>query len=356
MDAASLNFVRLPDERQTLGTFLGVFVPCTSTIFGVVVFLRLGFIVGQVGVWIALGIIAGCFLLCLLTTCSLCALISDGGGGEEDSSPLRRSKDPGVYCALRNAVGPDFGSMLGVAFYLAFVVDVAWYIIGFAENTQEAIGMHSRVQVFPWNPPGTWLSTAIASVALTVLSLVGSRVHLTARVSLVVLVVIVFCILISLLCLLWPTEDPESGPTAPSLARLLNNSGPSLSPFDDYEKPTFTLMFVLVFPGFTGVLAGSNLSAHLLAPTSSIARGTLFSLLFVGLTYSAICLTLAATVERHVLKSNLRVMDTVVSHTLHLPLGQVGVACTTLSSALSYMVGAPRVLQAVCRDAGWRWL
>ena len=62
----------------------------------------------------------------------------------------------------------------------------------------------------------------------------------------------------------------------------------------------------------------------------------------------------ACRIERSVLKTNLRVMDTVVMHSLNLPLGQIGVSCTTLSSALSYLLGAPRVLQAVCRDAGWR--
>ena len=36
-----------------------------------------------------------------------------------------------------------------------------------------------------------------------------------------------------------------------------------------------------------------------------------------------------------------------------LPLGYVGVVCTTLSSALSYLLGAPRVLHAVVRDAPW---
>ena len=73
-------------------------------------------------------------------------------------------------------------------------------------------------------------------------------------------------------------------------------------------------------------------------------------------TYAAICCTLAATVERHVLKSNLMIMNTVVEASLKAPIGYIGVACTTLSSALSYLLGAPRVLQAVARDVGSPYL
>ena len=67
--------------KRGLGTFLGVIVPCTSTLFGVVVFLRLSFVVGQAGVWCTLLIVIACFVLALLTTLSLCALISDGTDG-----------------------------------------------------------------------------------------------------------------------------------------------------------------------------------------------------------------------------------------------------------------------------------
>lgn len=286
----------MPADEEHLGTFLGVFVPCTSTIFGVVVFLRLGFVVGQAGVWATLAIILGCFVLCLLTTTSLCALISDGGDSDEAQHPhhvtssssggvggsgvggcghaavavrwhsmalisgqlplltrpsaigvlrQRATKDPGVYCALRKAVGPDFGAMLGAAFYLAFAVDVAWYIIGFSENLQAAIGAASRVQVFPWNPPGTFVTTAIASGTLALLAALTTRgVHLTARLSLVVLSVIMLCIGASLFCLLWPTYDDESGPTRLSLATFVNNSAPDLTPFNGYVDPSFTLMCV----------------------------------------------------------------------------------------------------------------
>lgn len=220
-----------------LGTFLGVFVPCASTIFGVVVFLRLGFVVGQAGVWMTLLIIVGCFVLCLLTTLSLCALISES----DAVATLSHIRDPGVYCALRKSVGRSFGAMLGTSIYLAFSVDIAWYIVGFAENLQASLNAQSHIQVFPWNPPGTWVSTAIASGALAVLALVSSRVQLSTRVSLVVLVAILACIGASLFCLLWPTSDPESGSTAPSLARFYNNSWPDLTPFSSYETPTLTL-------------------------------------------------------------------------------------------------------------------
>ena len=47
------------------------------------------------------------------------------------------------------------------------------------------------------------------------------------------------------------------------------------------SKSSLTLMFVLVFPGFTGVLAGSNFSGDLATPSRSILRGSLSSLLCV---------------------------------------------------------------------------
>jgi amino acid transporter len=66
-------------ERLGLGTFLGVFVPCTCTIFGVVVFLLLSFVVGEAGLRLTLIIIGASFLLSLLTVIAMCALIADAG-------------------------------------------------------------------------------------------------------------------------------------------------------------------------------------------------------------------------------------------------------------------------------------
>ena len=356
MDDARLSPQLLLRPRG-LGTFLGVFVPCTCTIFGVVVFLRLGFVVGQAGLYCALLIVLASYAICLLTTLSLCALIADGddrhrrGSVSDTGSP---AKDPGVYAALRQAVGTPLGGALGLAFYLAFTVDVAFYIIGFAEMFSRAADVSSSIQIFPWNPPGSWVDTAVASAALALLALVcACGVHVSARVSLLTLCVICACILASLACLLFPTDDALSGHTQFSLTTLANNSAPALEDFDG-RGLSLMKMFTLTFPGFTGVLAGSNLSANLRTPTRSIAAGTLASLLFVLVTYAAICFVLAASVDRPVLKDpRVMIMDTAVATITGLPLGYVGVVCTTLSSALSYLLGAPRVLHAVVRDAPW---
>ena len=355
MDGARLSPQLLLRPRG-LGTVLGVFVPCTCTIFGVVVFLRLGFVVGQAGLYCALLIVLASYAICLLTTLSLCALIADGddrhrrGSVSDTGSP---AKDPGVYAALRQAVGTPLGGALGLAFYLAFTVDVAFYIIGFAEMFSRAADVSSSIQIFPWNPPGSWVDTAVASAALALLALVcACGVHVSARVSLLTLCVICACILASLACLLFPTDDALSGHTQFSLTTLANNSAPALDDFDG-RGLSLMKMFTLTFPGFTGVLAGSNLSANLRTPTRSIAAGTLASLLFVLVTYAAICFVLAASVDRPVLKDpRVMIMDTAVATITGLPLGYVGVVCTTLSSALSYLLGAPRVLHAVVRDAG----
>ena len=48
-----------------------------------------------------------------------------------------------MYVALQQAVGTPLGGALGLAFYLAFTVDVAFYITGFAEMFSRAADVSS---------------------------------------------------------------------------------------------------------------------------------------------------------------------------------------------------------------------
>ena len=132
---------------------LGVFTPVSCTIFGVVVFLRLGFVVGQAGFYGALSIIGCGFLISFLTVLSLSALITNG-----------LVETGALYVAVRNSIGPELGGAIGVVFYMAYCVGGAFYCMGFAETTHAHAGFRSDVNVFPWNPPGSWINTIIASM------------------------------------------------------------------------------------------------------------------------------------------------------------------------------------------------
>ena len=70
---------RNKDEAATarFGMFGGVFTPCTLTILGVIMFLRLGQVVGRAGIWQALAIILLANAITLLTSLSLSAIATN---------------------------------------------------------------------------------------------------------------------------------------------------------------------------------------------------------------------------------------------------------------------------------------
>ena len=64
-----------------LGTFLGVFTPTILTILGVIMYLRFGWVVGQVGLLKTLLIVLLANLITLLTSLSLSAIATNSRVG-----------------------------------------------------------------------------------------------------------------------------------------------------------------------------------------------------------------------------------------------------------------------------------
>jgi len=80
-----------------LGTFAGVFTPSVLTILGIILFLRLGYVVGSTGLGRALMILLLANGISVLTTFSLSAIatnlkVKGGGDGLGAGFAFRRTK------------------------------------------------------------------------------------------------------------------------------------------------------------------------------------------------------------------------------------------------------------------------
>lgn len=111
-----------PLEKANLGTLLGVFLPCVQNIFGVILFIRLTWVVGTAGAIQGFFVVfLGCCVT-MTTAISMAAIATNGvvpGGGS--------------YFMISRALGPEFGGAVGILFYLGTTVAAAMYIIGAVE-------------------------------------------------------------------------------------------------------------------------------------------------------------------------------------------------------------------------------
>ncbi|XP_052274577.1 solute carrier family 12 member 6-like isoform X2 [Dreissena polymorpha] len=108
--------------KARLGTLLGVFLPCVQNIFGVLLFIRMSWIVGMAGALEGFFIVFICCCCTMLTAISMSAIATNGvvpAGGS--------------YFMISRALGPEFGGAVGVLFYLGTTVASSMYIIGAIE-------------------------------------------------------------------------------------------------------------------------------------------------------------------------------------------------------------------------------
>ena len=119
-----------PAAGGTLGTFAGVFTPSILTILGIILFLRLGYVVGNAGLWRALLVMAVANSISILTSFSLAAIATNF-----------RVKGGGDYYLISRTLGPEFGGAIGLVLFLAQSVSVAFYAIGFAEGVSSLLAI-----------------------------------------------------------------------------------------------------------------------------------------------------------------------------------------------------------------------
>ncbi|KAL8176455.1 UNVERIFIED_CONTAM: hypothetical protein K2H54_034777, partial [Gekko kuhli] len=154
-----------PTKTPQMGTFMGVYLPCLQNIFGVILFLRLTWVVGTAGVLQAFAIVLICCCCTMLTAISMSAIATNGvvpAGGS--------------YFMISRALGPEFGGAVGLCFYLGTTFAAAMYILGAIEIflmyiAPEAAIFHSED---PLKEPAAMLNNmrVYGSAFLTVMVLV----------------------------------------------------------------------------------------------------------------------------------------------------------------------------------------
>ncbi|ETO04177.1 hypothetical protein RFI_33221, partial [Reticulomyxa filosa] len=112
------------------GTWNGVFVNVLISILGVIMFLRLAFVVGEAGLPYFIVILFLSTLVTCLTSLSLSAICSNG-----------LQKGGGAYYMISRTIGPHIGTAIGLLLSIGMSVAIASYIIGFAETMQSNIGV-----------------------------------------------------------------------------------------------------------------------------------------------------------------------------------------------------------------------
>uniref|UniRef100_A0A8B9QDV9 Solute carrier family 12 member 4 n=1 Tax=Apteryx owenii TaxID=8824 RepID=A0A8B9QDV9_APTOW len=109
-------------KSPSMGTLMGVYLPCMQNIFGVILFLRLTWMVGMAGVLQSFLIVLLCCCCTMLTTISMSAIATNGvvpAGGS--------------YFMISRSLGPEFGGAVGLCFYLGTTFAGAMYILGAIE-------------------------------------------------------------------------------------------------------------------------------------------------------------------------------------------------------------------------------
>ena len=224
------------DKSNGLGTFGGVFTPSILTILGVIMYLRFGWVVGNVGLLGTLIIVTLATSITFLTGLSIASIATD-----------QKVKTGGAYYMISRSLGIESGGAIGISLYIAQALSVALYTVGFAESV---------VAVFP-SLNEKWLGI-ITTIIITGITLGSAKAAIRAQ------YVIMIGIGLSLLALFLGSPIEETK------IELWGVSGG--------ESESFWTVFAVFFPAVTGIMAGVNMSGDLKNPSKSIPKGTFYAI------------------------------------------------------------------------------
>ncbi|MGM0612088.1 MAG: amino acid permease [Bacteroidota bacterium] len=305
------------ENRKKFGAFGGVFTPSILTILGVIMYMRLGWVVGQAGLVGTLLIILLAHVVSVSTGLSISSIATD-----------KQVKEGGIYYMLSRSLGLPMGGAIGLALFVATALGISLYIVGFSENFLGIEAIRNFLDL------GTGLNdiriagTAVV-IVLTILGLISTSVVIKTQ------YVILGAIALSLISifvgfLYEPVSNPET-----------------ILRFPASDSLPMAAVFAVFFPAVTGFTAGVAMSGDLRNAKKDIPRGTISAIIVGLLVYVSLTLVMAIFMPRDVLLND----KNFLMHSAWIGgLVVAGIWGATLSSALGGILGAPRIMQAIALD------
>ena len=311
--------IKSGNKPHKFGTFLGVYTPSILTILGLIMYLRFGWIVGNVGFLKTVLIVLLASSITFITGLSASAIATNikvGVGGE--------------YYMISRSLGLEPGGAIGIPLYLCRTLSVTFYCYGLSEAL--LVLWPESQSVLP--PYVLKTLTIIFIVLVTALS--GKSAKLVLKSQIPILIIVGASILALIVGVL--SKDMHA-----PISEATYKTAPE----------GFWYVFAVFFPAVTGFTAGIGLSGDLKDPQKSIPKGTLGAVFTGAIIYLIIPLLLAITGALTLEQ----MADPDAGVTIWTRLAVFGpwlvypaVWGAVLSSAFGSILGGPRILQALSMD------
>lgn len=303
------------------GVWDGVFTSCLINVFGVIVFLRSGWIVAEAGVLNAVLMVlatVGVALISVLSAVGICERC--------------RMESGGVYFLLAHVLGSRLAAAVGLLYVFGQAVGCALFVLGFGESLAGLFGLEKS----PWAQRG------FGSAAILLLGVINvAGVKWVVKLQFLLLLILLFAGLDFAVGSFVHT-DFKSGFDGWLTGKLSENALPSYS-----DNNNWFTVFGVFFPTITGIMAGINMSGDLRHPATDIPNGTLIALATATGLYLMFVLVLGSTCTRVTLRTDFMIAAKVSALQFLL---LAGLYVSSMSSCLGAMYGTPRVLQSIANE------
>lgn len=310
VDIQEENSKKAKIEPIKFGMFQGVFTPTVLTILGVILYLRLPWVVGNSGVIGAIGIITLASIITLFTALSMSSIVTN-----------IRIKAGGAFSIIAKSLGLEAGGAIGIPLYIAQAFAVAMYVFGFREGWMWIFPTHNALLV------------DLATFAF-IFIFANISTDFAFKIQYIVLAIIGLSLVSIVMGFI-------NNPIQTDIQLFGNYEG---SIENSFSGTNFWIVFAVFFPAVTGIMAGANMSGDLKEPRKSIPTGTLAAIGLSYIVYVAFAIIVAILATKQEMLENYNIL---IDKAFFAPIVLAGLLGATFSSALSSLIGAPRILYAL---------